>query len=393
MAKGLSQSELGGERYSGSYISHIESGRRHVSAEVMDFLATRLGVSPAEIDGTQLAQQADLEIARSMVSMYRSAENHDWRAASQSARAAAEAALRVGRQDRWWEAVHQEATLMLTTGDYDRSITLAAELVDHPVSDLSPLLKCQALIVLSRALRAQGRLADAIAQAELAVDLGDMAGPDDVDPVIEALMTYISACAEAGRIEPATRASQRLESLRGRATGHVAGMVAWTLGNLAFLVGDEDRGIREHDLAVALLRPEANLRLLARLHKALAHYRLQAGQIDRAREHLDTAQPGLRLVGNPSDLVELHLVEAELAIAEGRDGNARALVEHCLEEPAIGTAPHLAGEANLLLADLDARDGHSEHARARYRQAAHHFEDAQALDKAVVAWRRYAELA
>ena len=46
---GLSQSELGGDRYSGSYISHLESGRRAASAEVIEFLAGRLGVEVEEL--------------------------------------------------------------------------------------------------------------------------------------------------------------------------------------------------------------------------------------------------------------------------------------------------------------------------------------------------------
>ncbi len=38
---GMSQAEVGGERYSGSYISHLESGRRAAPADVIEFLAMR----------------------------------------------------------------------------------------------------------------------------------------------------------------------------------------------------------------------------------------------------------------------------------------------------------------------------------------------------------------
>ena len=44
----MSQVELGAGRYTGSYISHLESGRRTPTPDVIDFLARRLGVSPLE---------------------------------------------------------------------------------------------------------------------------------------------------------------------------------------------------------------------------------------------------------------------------------------------------------------------------------------------------------
>lgn len=45
-ARGLSQGEVAGERFSAAYISLIEAGKREPSNEALSFIASRLGGRP-----------------------------------------------------------------------------------------------------------------------------------------------------------------------------------------------------------------------------------------------------------------------------------------------------------------------------------------------------------
>src|SRR5262247_4104162 len=47
VAKGLTQSELAGDRFSKEYVSQIERGKTRPTTETIEWLAARLGVDPA----------------------------------------------------------------------------------------------------------------------------------------------------------------------------------------------------------------------------------------------------------------------------------------------------------------------------------------------------------
>src|SRR5438093_7040309 len=66
---GLTGAALAGPRYTPSYISQIESGRRSPSPEALAFFAGRLGVSPAYLatgvpEGIEASLRYGLEEAR-----------------------------------------------------------------------------------------------------------------------------------------------------------------------------------------------------------------------------------------------------------------------------------------------------------------------------------------
>ena len=46
IARGLTQTELAGERFSKEYVSQIERGKTRPTGETVEWLASRLGVDP-----------------------------------------------------------------------------------------------------------------------------------------------------------------------------------------------------------------------------------------------------------------------------------------------------------------------------------------------------------
>ncbi len=115
--RGMSQTDLGGERYSGSYISHLEKGRRAPTPEVVDYLASRLGVAPTTLVGRQEGATAsgsgtpDLAIAALDA---RSAwESRDHFNAIGLADVARKAAVKEARPEAWWAATHLKAQALL----------------------------------------------------------------------------------------------------------------------------------------------------------------------------------------------------------------------------------------------------------------------------------------
>ena len=92
-SQGLSQNELGAGTYSGSYISHLESGRRTATPQVIEFLTRRLGVSPLEWGVSPASDPAQLvagDTIEDLLVAERAWSEHDWDAAIEhSTRAAA----------------------------------------------------------------------------------------------------------------------------------------------------------------------------------------------------------------------------------------------------------------------------------------------------------------
>lgn len=180
--RGLSQSELGGGRYSGSYISHLESGRRTAGPEVVAFLAERLGVSPAELgvslpNGLHDDAQAGAETLAQLLVAERAWHDGDWTVASDLAAQAADRALDEGQAIRHWEARYLQAQAWLGGGRFEEAARLARGLADDPVAAGSPALRAQALSLASAGYRSCDQLGMAIACAAQAVDVAGQAPP------------------------------------------------------------------------------------------------------------------------------------------------------------------------------------------------------------------------
>lgn len=388
--RGLSQAELGGDRYTGSYISHLESGRRAASPEVIEFLTRRLGVSPLEW-GTSPAgdtRSALLDGAvEDLLVAERAWSERDWSAAITHSKSAAESAAASGDSTRHWEALYVMAQARFSSGEYAVAGELAEQLAEHQTARRFAVARAQALSLASTASRAADRLGWSIAFGARAVEAASSAPPIILT---EALMALVSALGEAGHDLAETRPLlDRLELLAPRlGSSHSRGTVAWTIGSALCMGGEVVSGVARHDSARELLDPKRDLRLWLRFQGVAARWRLNAGITDGVPELLRTASFGLDIVGNVHDRAELRQVEAMLALRTEAPEQAAESMEASLSDPEFSAAGVAQGSSMVILAHALRALGREEEARLQYARAANAFEEEGRLRAAIDAWRR-----
>jgi tetratricopeptide (TPR) repeat protein len=197
-------------------------------------------------------------------------------------------------------------------------------------------------------------------------------------------LALVAVLADLGRLPEAFEAAEDVRLLRLEVeSAHLRGTAAWVLGNIAFLAGDVALGNAEHREARQLLRPEADLLLWGRFHKASARLRVASGDRDVA-ELIDEADHALRLAGKDGDLRELDLVRAELALDEGDPERTLVLVERAVNG---SLPPNTRGEAETLRHRALLALGREDEAAAALTRAALLFEEAGAYRRALDAWR------
>ncbi|MFX4271389.1 helix-turn-helix domain-containing protein [Propionibacteriaceae bacterium Y1685] len=391
---GLSQSELGGDRYSGSYVSHLESGRRRPTGEVITFLAQQLKVDSAELIDGDPAVSMDGPGARALevdLAARSAFSEGDHEGSAILADSLAQMALGAGRPDMWWRAQMMHLQSVMALGDYERGKELALILSRHEVTSSSPALEAEVHTQLSKAHRALSELAEAINSAHHAVQLAEAASVH-VGVRASALMALIAAQTEAGRIDQAARFAENLRAVRRDITSsQTKGMIAWALGNIDFLTDQVDRACEEHDRASNWLRAEVDVRQWGRFHKASASMHLQAGVLEPVKRLLDSAATALTLVGNRHDLAELELTRAEHSLARGAYADAARQVELGMRVEDKLSRSHL-GRAKLLRHRIQLATGDTAGAIASVAEAADDFESAGALARAVEALRIHGDL-
>lgn len=391
---GLSQAEVGAGRYSGSYVSHLESGRRQPSDEVVTFFAGQLGVSVDELLGADrhsyAAGSAALSVLEADSALWEAQRIGDPAEVCERAETVVRLAAEARRADLWWHAQRCRLHALSKLGRFGAACEAGGELARHPITLGSPQLECDVLAHLARAHRARGQLERAVQLSARAVELAAGDVPREVS--VEALVVQVACLMDAGRVDEATPVVQQLAEIRDEVTsGQVLGQIAWVLGNVAFLTGDVDTGRAEHATALRLFRPEIDLPLWARFRQASARLHLQAGLAEDVAPLIDAAALALSLVGSPGDLADLETVRAEHALALGRPHEALLLCDGVLTEP-TPLSPQsqadvlgLRHRARRALGDIDG-------ARADLRLAAERYEQAGAWQRAVLMWRERAAL-
>lgn len=385
VARGLSQSELGDGRYSGSYISHIESGRRHPGPEVLGFLAERLGLAGSELDGND-EEQSDTRLTALLAASRRALALHDWDGAVRVAQQAAHLAQSQGRQSRRWESEMALAVALMASGRYCDAAELSEDLAGRPVVAAAGDLRAEARTLAARAARASGRLADSARLAALAVQDAADASPE---LLAEALVAELGALVTAERMADAAEPERRLRELTADLEPAIGSKVAWAIGNAAFARGEIEQGLDWHLRGADLSDPQVDARGWARLRLATAHY-LVDHDVERAQDFLDQAQPIVMVLGNAGDIADLRLVQARALVGAGRPQHAVQLLTHLCGEAATLGDVRLEGELREALASALQIVGENQRARDELRRAAICFEEAQAPERALSMWHQFA---
>ncbi|WP_172669689.1 helix-turn-helix domain-containing protein [Arsenicicoccus sp. oral taxon 190] len=360
---GLSQADLGGDEFTVSYVSHLEAGRREPSARVTATFERRLDLPrgylaggdwgrPRHEEHATVVSTADLAALVSGVTRARSTSDDADVAAL--ARQTADLALRQDRPEVWWAMSLAEVRALVSMGAYAAAARTATALTTHPWVQSHPSLLAEAHTTASRThRRAVDRTAATHhAHAALAAtqDLGDPGLR--AEAVIAALAT---------RTMPADGLVAELETLHHRlGPCHLAGLVAWTIGNEAFNAGDTDAGLAWHRRASEQLNPDVDHRNWARF--------LSATVLQRVRHHVDedlvelfaVGRQHLARLGTTEELADLARTEAQWHVQSDRAEQAVTVLDDAFRLTDLTDLAE--GRLRLARAEAHAAAGHRDEA-------------------------------
>jgi tetratricopeptide (TPR) repeat protein len=362
IARGLTQTELAGERFSKEYVSQIERGKTRPTAETVEWLADRLGVDPTFLEiGVSSSERERVEsiIARAEAAI-ESDQHADVVAAlteiapALSTVAAPELELRALLAEAWARMYLGEVRKAIELLDRARRIAEAPSFTDVDRGEILYRLACCRYKLNS--------ISTAIALYSQALELVERSGLP-ADRLRSHVYEWRSRCYrrqrdwEAAR-EDVERALELAEGLNDRHTmGHVyfqASLIAERTGHwvVARSYAEQAKGIYEE------LRDQTNL---GKLLNEIGALNFQLGKPDDAVSYLKEAFKVLIDVGDDTDaarvissLAQVHLRTGEVELAEEQSRQAldmlQGRVDH-LDE--IGNAQLVLGRALLEQERLD----------------------------------------
>lgn len=333
VAAGLSQAELGAPAYSRSYISLVESGARTPSRDVIEHVASRLGLTIPQVQAWAMAAgpygdaHAAAKQAEALTCLTRSAFAEAVKAASDLR----DFALEADRLDLWWTATLMDLSLRIDNDQAHEVVHQAPTLLNHWFTRQSPTLTARVQTLLAVALRLTGDMQQSVEHAQQAITL--LREHDDWRSTgLPALTALVCALGQMRRYQEAlTWATDLAAGTRNAASALEAGNAHWALANLYVATGDYDEGLTQYDLAITKIDPDGHLRRWGRLHRAAADFRIRADiDLDTVPTLLDKAQTAFNLTSTDSDLAELDLVRAKYATRQHRWNDVIDTLTHVL---------------------------------------------------------------
>jgi tetratricopeptide (TPR) repeat protein len=385
---GLTKTALARPRYTVSYISQIESGKRVPSPEALSFLAEQLAVTPAFLttgvpDGEEDRLRFAIEDARLAMRDDRLDE------AEAALLAAREDADRYGLTRARARARMALADLRVRTDRVREAIDLYEDCLED---DLTARETGEVVGALGRAYRRVGDLAYAadLIESHLARHEG---GPLDPGVAADLQAVLVSIYFERGDVVKAERTAARAIAAADEDTS--AEIRARTYWDASRVLAESGRWDEAFDLiarARALLEHLDDRRRLARIFNATAFLCLEADppRTIEAAGHLDRAEAILMESGSAEDLAYVRTERGRIALLEHRYESAVGLADDALlllstDELEVARALFVKGRA---LSELH-RFGD---ARASLEDAAMLFAKHEARRQEASCWREVGEL-
>ncbi|WP_146065579.1 hypothetical protein [Arthrobacter pityocampae] len=293
------------------------------------------------------------------------------------------AALNEGDHLGWWNATFFVSEALRKRGLMHESLAAATQLAEDPVTAESKALHARVSTLTSLAHQGCGNLALAVTMAEIAVqDASSL--PDEFGVEIDARNTLIAALADSDQLEVAWQECLIMaELLVSQPESTYAGQSYWAIGNVAFLLGRIDDGVRYHDLAARTLSPTNDLDLWARFNRASASLRLTAGVIEpQTLECIERAELASSIVGRSErDSVELSLTRAQWLVLTGQFVAATRPLTDIIEKKHL-LATHMAAQAYFLLGEALSTQGMEQEAIENFKASEDLFLQSGAEDRA-----------
>lgn len=385
---GLTKTALAKPRYTVSYVSQIEAGRRTPSADAVAFFAGQLGVSPQFL-ATGIPEEIEQELRYRLEEARARLREADHAKAEDVAR---QVMARAGEYDLL--AIRGEASLVAAEalaerGRLSEAIDAYEEVLE---TDLPERDRALAVVGLARAYRTVG---DLVYAAQAVESFLARQGRGPLDPTLGAELhsVLVSIYFERGDMARAERAARHaLAAAEGAGSLELRARTYWYAA----------RVLAEHKKWGEALEMSARARMLmeelddrqsvARLHNAYAFLCLEAEppRVEEAREHLDRAEALLSVLAGRGELAYIHEERGRLALMVNRPDEALDWAERGLADAnpdglEAARCLYLKGRALSTLARL-------EEARTALQEAAKRFGSQGARQQEASCWRELGEI-
>jgi tetratricopeptide (TPR) repeat protein len=385
---GLTKTALAKPRYTVSYVSQIEAGRRTPSPEALAFFAGQVGVSPDFLatgvpEGIEDELRYRLEEARAELR-----EGHG-READRKAR---DATARAAEYDL--AAVVNEGSLIVAEalvhqGKLSQAIDAYEETLGSHLPDRD---EARAVVGLARAYRMVGDLNYAAQSVEAYLERSAR-GPLDPTVAAELQSVLVSIYFERGDVVRAERAADRALSAAAN-TGSLE-LRAKTYWGASRVLAERKRWGEALEFAArarTLMEELGDRESVSRLHTAYAFICLEADppRVTEAGEHLDRAEALLAGEAASAELAYILEERGRIALLLHRHEEALSWADRALAQASpdgLETARclFLKGRAQSLL-------GQAAEAREAFRSAADLFGRLGARQQEASCWRELGEL-
>jgi transcriptional regulator with XRE-family HTH domain/predicted negative regulator of RcsB-dependent stress response len=330
--RGMSQSELAGGRLTKGFISQVESGRSHASADSLRFIASRLNVPMrALMPGVELSQQQAflLRAAEAELGVGNAA-------GAQAHLDEVEPLLTSVRERSWHLRMRGEARLL--EGRVDDAVEDGLQAYDLVASGEASEEACRACNLLGKAHHVAGRLPAALLYFDRAAALGEHRS---VSPVLRAMIhsnrgtthMRLGDLTHALEAYDAARASaEDAEDLKQLAIAHMG------LGEAARQRGELPAAIAYAERAVTLLERIELRQLQTQILHNMGDAYADLGDRAQARAHQERA---LRAGEAMKDSYTVAHILDRLAVLDIADGNAEVAGTRAAESVRLARELHI----------------------------------------------------
>jgi tetratricopeptide (TPR) repeat protein len=395
IARGLTQTELAGERFSKEYVSQIERGKTRPTGETVEWLASRLGVDPSFLEtGVSSSERERVEsvIARAEAAV----ESNQFEEAVADLDKLGVALTTVAVPALEFRAVLAESWARMSLGDVRAAIGLlerGRQLTESP--SFSDVDRAEVLYRLGVCRYKLSSVATAVALFSESLDLSERSGLP-ADRLRSNALGWRSRCYrrqrdwEAAR-EDVERALELAEGLNDRRTvAHhyfQASLIAERTGHWVLARSYAERAKAQYEE----LADQANV---GKLLNNLGGLNFQLGKPQEAIKHLKDAYRVLLEVGDDTDAGHVVSSLAQVHLRTGEPKLAEEQARHALELLG-GRVDHLdeIGNAQLVLGRALLEQERLEEADTMFKDAEASFEQLSSVSHRAAAWIAQGDLA
>jgi len=385
---GLTKTALAKPKYTVSFVSQIEAGRRNPSPDAVAFFADRLGVSSRYL-ATGVPEHVEeelryrLEEARELLRTGHPSE------AEASLRHVRERAGEYGLPSLANQAVAVLGEALGQLGKMQEALDAYEEAMEGDLPDREAALAAAGLAKTYRTLGDLGYAADVI-EAFMA---RPGRGPLDPSMAAELQSVLVSIYFERGDVARAERAARR--ALAAASQGASRDLKARTYWYASRVLAERKHWTDALEFATrarVLMEEMEDRRNVARLHNAYAFIclEIEPPRTVEARRHLEEAEAFLEQGAAAGDLAYVLTERARLELIEERFEEALRYAEEALTHVARDALE--AARSMFLQGRALAALGRSDEARAVLREAADSFGRQGARQQEAACWRELGEL-